>query len=198
MMCKRLLDLFGGLVGLLVLSPVFLIISLLIKADSPGSVFFRQTRVGKGGRLFSIHKFRTMISSQTVNAPLITVGRDPRITRVGQFLREHKLDELPQLIDVLFGTMSLVGPRPEVEKYVALYPAEIKELVLGVRPGLTDRASIEFKDETKLLAECDDPERAYVEQILPRKLAYYCEYVKHSNCWLDLQIIFLSLVALMK
>jgi lipopolysaccharide/colanic/teichoic acid biosynthesis glycosyltransferase len=195
-MCKRLLDVFGSALGLILLSPVFLLLALLIKSESAGPVFFRQVRVGRGGTIFRIHKFRTMVARQPGDAPLITVGGDLRITRVGRYLREYKLDELAQLIDVLTGDMSLVGPRPEVEKYVALYPAGIREVVLGIRPGLTDRASIEFKDEARLLALSHDPERTYVEEILPRKLDYYCAYAKHRSCWLDIQIMFQTLLAL--
>ena len=142
MIAKRIFDLACSLTGLVFLSPFFLIIAILIKQDSPGPVFFRQTRIGRGGEPFSIHKFRTMETATSAGDLQITVGADPRITRTGHWLRKYKLDELPQLIDVVQGSMSMVGPRPEVPAYVEHYPAEQKEIVLSVRPGITDNASI--------------------------------------------------------
>lgn len=180
----------------MVLLPVLLLIAILIRLDSRGPVFFRQERVGQFGRVFRIHKFRTMVVDAEARGMQITVGADPRVTRVGAALRRYKVDELPQLIDVLFGQMSLVGPRPEVPRYVACYPQDVKELVLSVRPGITDRASIEFKDENEILGRADDPHRAYVEKVLPIKLRYYVDYVNNRSLLGDVGIIFSTLRAI--
>ena len=180
-MAKRLFDWLFSSCGLLVLAPVFLGLAVWIKVDSPGSVFFRQERVGRRGKLFRIHKFRTMVTDAELRGLQITVGSDARVTRVGQWLRKYKLDELPQLLDVWLGHMSLVGPRPEVPRYVAFYPQGLKELVLSVRPGITDRASIEFKHENEILGRADDPHRAYVDEVLPIKLGYYADYVRNRS-----------------
>ncbi|SHL95296.1 sugar transferase [Rhizobacter sp. OV335] len=188
-MGKRVFDLVLSAAGLIVLSPFFLAIAAWIKLDSPGPVFFRQERVGRLGKGFLIHKFRTMRHAPHEHGSQITVGADARITRVGHVLRRHKLDELPQLIDVLAGTMSLVGPRPEVPRYVALYPAALREKVLSVRPGITDPASIEFRDESDLLARAADPERTYIEQVMPAKLRSAAEYVDRMSVRTDLQLI---------
>jgi len=188
-MAKRVFDLVLSAVGLVVLSPFLLAIAAWIKLDSPGPVFFRQERVGRLGHGFLIHKFRTMRHAPHEHGSQITVGADARITRVGHVLRRHKLDELPQLIDVLAGTMSLVGPRPEVPRYVALYPAAMREKVLSVRPGITDPASIEFRDESDLLARAADPERTYIEQVMPAKLRSAAEYVDRMSVRTDLQLI---------
>jgi lipopolysaccharide/colanic/teichoic acid biosynthesis glycosyltransferase len=188
-MAKRVFDLVLSAVGLVVLSPFLLAIAAWIKLDSPGPVFFRQERVGRLGQGFLIHKFRTMRHAPHEHGSQITVGADARITRVGHVLRRHKLDELPQLIDVLAGTMSLVGPRPEVPRYVALYPAALREKVLSVRPGITDPASIEFRDESDLLARAADPERTYIEQVMPAKLRSAAEYVDRMSVRTDLQLI---------
>lgn len=186
-MAKRLFDLLGATIALVLLAPVLLLTALAVKLDSPGPVFFRQERVGRHGRPFCIHKFRTMAAGAP--GPQLTVGADPRITRVGAVLRHYRLDELPQFIDVLFGHMSLVGPRPEVPRYVALYPEDIKRRVLAVRPGITDPASLEFVDEGTLLAQAADPEREYVEVILPRKLQRAADYAARATLWSDLGII---------
>jgi lipopolysaccharide/colanic/teichoic acid biosynthesis glycosyltransferase len=188
-MAKRTFDIFCSFLGLVVLAPVFVLVSLIIILDSPGPVFFRQQRVGRFGRTFRIHKFRTMIHGRGAQGPSITVGADPRVTRVGNFLRRYKIDELPQLIDVLVGSMSLVGPRPEVPEYVAHYSAEDRNVVLSVRPGITDRASLEFSDESRLLAAATDPGRFYVEEVLPVKISYYREYVKSRTLIGDIKII---------
>lgn len=192
-MAKRLFDLLLSTCGLLVLAPVLLGLSVWIKLDSPGSVFFRQERVGCRGRLFCIHKFRTMVTDADRRGPQITVGADARVTRAGRWLRKYKLDELPQLLDVWLGHMSLVGPRPEVPLYVACYPKELKELVLSVRPGITDRASIEFKDENEILGRAVDPHQAYVTEVLPIKLGYCADYVRNRSLLGDIAIIFLTL-----
>ena len=188
-MLKRLFDVLCSFAGLLLMSPLLLGIALWIKIDSPGPVFFRQQRVGRGGVLFRIHKFRSMFEGAALSGPQITVGADPRITRAGHFLRRNKLDELPQLLDVLVGTMSLVGPRPEVPRYVALYPAELRDKVLSVRPGITDPASVEYRGESDLLAGAADPERLYIEQIMPAKLHRAAQYVDRMSLMTDLRLI---------
>ena len=188
-MLKRLFDVLCSFAGLLLMSPLLLGIALWIKIDSPGPVFFRQQRVGRGGVLFRIHKFRSMFEGAALSGPQITVGADPRITRAGHFLRRNKLDELPQLLDVLVGTMSLVGPRPEVPRYVALYPAELRDKVLSVRPGITDPASVEYRGESDLLAGAADPERLYIEQIMPAKLHRAAQYVDRMSLMTDVRLI---------
>lgn len=195
MLIKRLFDLVASAAGLLLLAPVFLVIAIAIKRESPGPVFFRQERVGLGGRTFRIHKFRTMVVSGEGRGPLITVGADRRITSSGAFLRKYKLDELAQLIDVFVGEMSLVGPRPEVPKYVALYPEDVRAVVLSVRPGITDLASIEYRDENALLGNSKDPERTYVEEVMPAKLRYCVDYVRTRSFGLDLRIICRTVLA---
>ena len=188
-MAKRLFDLLLSSIGLLLLAPVLLLIAVLIKLDSPGPVMFRQERVGRFGRPFHIHKFRTMQHDPAGQGLLITVGADRRITRVGAVLRQTKLDELPQLLDVWRGAMSLVGPRPEVPRYVAHYPQALRDKVLSVRPGITDIASIEYRDEGAVLARAADPERAYIQEVLPHKLALAAQYVERSSVWLDAWLI---------
>lgn len=194
-MIKRLFDIAVALVGLMLLAPWFALIALTIKLDSTGPVFFRQTRVGRRGKPFNIFKFRTM-AIQTGETRQLTVGDDCRITRVGRFLRHYKLDELPQLINVLHGTMSLVGPRPEVPRYVAYYPSDIRAIVLSVTPGITDWASIFYREESTLLGQAIDPEKTYINVILPIKLSYYVRYVRQRSFWTDLQIICKTLVAI--
>ena len=195
-MVKRLFDVLASGLGLLLLAPCLLAIAIAIKLDSPGPVFFRQVRVGRHGVAFRIHKFRTMVhreaASETTTAPL-TVGADPRITRVGVLLRRTKLDELAQLIDVFIGRMSLVGPRPEVPHYVALYPKPLRDKVLSVRPGITDPASLAFRDESALLARATDPEREYVEVVLPAKLQLSARYVDEASFAGDWQLIVATL-----
>ena len=190
-MAKRVFDLAVAGLGLLLTSPLFLLIALAVKLDSPGPVFFRQERVGRGGRPFRIHKFRTMRDG--AGGAQITVGADARITRVGAVLRRTKLDELAQLIDVLEGTMSLVGPRPEVPRYVAMYPAALRDKVLSVRPGITDIASIEYRQESALLARAADPEREYVEVVMPAKLKLAAAYVEQASLATDIRLILRTL-----
>lgn len=197
-MFKRFFDWLASTCGLMALAPVLLVLAVLIKLDSPGPVFFRQERVGRDGRLFRIHKFRTMVTDAERRGLQITVGADARVTSVGQWLRKYKLDELPQLLDVWLGHMSLVGPRPEVPRYVACYPADVRDVVLSVRPGITDRASIEFKDENEILGRALDPHVAYVEEVLPIKLRYYQDYVANRSFWSDIGIIFNTLKALVR
>ena len=187
-MLKRAFDVASSAVGLVVLSPVFLVVAALIKAQDRGPVFFRQERVGRHGRPFRIHKFRTM---RVANAgALITSADDARITPVGAFLRRTKLDELPQLIDVLRGDMSVVGPRPEVPRYVAMWGDDARAEILSVRPGISDPAAIAFRNEQDVLAAADDPERHSVEVILPQKVAMYLDYVRTRSFVGDLRVIF--------
>jgi len=186
---KRLIDLLLAGLGLTVLAPVLLAAMLWVRLDSPGPVFFRQERVGQGGRPFRIHKLRTMFVDAAKRGPAITELDDPRITRAGRWLRHYRLDELPQLIDVMAGHMSLVGPRPELPRFVALYPPELRDRVLAVRPGITDPAALEFADEAELLAGSADPERTYIEVILPRKLRQQAEYVQRASWASDLLVI---------
>jgi lipopolysaccharide/colanic/teichoic acid biosynthesis glycosyltransferase len=190
---KRMFDLFFSSLGLLLLFPLFLVISVAICLDSPGPVFFRQVRVGRYGHPFRIFKFRTMYAGAETRGRKITVGDDPRVTQAGRFLRKEKLDELPQLFNVIKGEMSLVGPRPEVPWYVEFYPEEIRRQVLSVRPGMTDFASIKYKDESTVLAGAADPEGMYVNVLLPEKLKHYVRYVSERTLWLDFKIVLLTL-----
>ena len=185
-MSKRLFDIAASAIGLLVLAPLLLLTAVWIKLDSPGPALFRQTRVGRFGMPFTIHKFRTM---RVEPGLAITVGADPRITRAGHLLRQTKLDELPQLWDVLRGAMSLVGPRPELPRYVELYPADLRERVLSVRPGITDPASLAFSHEAELLAAAADPEREYREVILPAKLRLSADYAASASLATDSRLI---------
>lgn len=188
-MTKRAFDLAFAAAVLLLLSPLLLAVAAWIRLDSRGPVFFRQLRVGRHGEEFRILKFRTMHIDAPSKGPQITVGRDPRITRSGHLLRKYKIDEFPQFINVLVGDMSVVGPRPEVPRYVAMYPPATRELVLSVRPGITDLASIEYRDENDLLGRSADPERTYVEQVMPAKLAFCERYVRERSFAGDLGII---------
>jgi lipopolysaccharide/colanic/teichoic acid biosynthesis glycosyltransferase len=197
-MPKRVFDWLASSMGLLLLAPILLFIAVRIKLDSTGPVFFRQERVGLGGRTFRIHKFRTMVTDAEMKGLQITVGTDARVTRLGHRLRKYKLDELPQLIDVWLGNMSLVGPRPEVPLYVACYPADVRDLVLSLRPGITDRASVEFKDENEILGRAADPHKAYVNEVLPIKLRYYVEYVNTRSLLGDISLIFKTITALVR
>lgn len=194
-MSKRAFDLAASLLGLMLLAPLLASIALWIRLDSPGPVLFRQVRIGRYGVPFSIVKFRTMTVQRFAQAQL-TVGQDARITRAGHLLRHYKLDELPQLINVLQGSMSLVGPRPEVPRYVACYPPDVRRIVLSVAPGITDWASIHYKDENAILGHAVDPEQAYIDTILPVKLEYYVRYVKERSFWTDLRIILSTLTAI--
>jgi lipopolysaccharide/colanic/teichoic acid biosynthesis glycosyltransferase len=186
---KRLFDLLGAAAALALLWPLLLVIGVWIKLDSRGPVLFRQLRVGRHGVPFRIHKFRSMVDDAAQRGPPLTIGSDARITRAGGWLRRTRLDELPQLIDVLKGDMSLVGPRPEVPHYVALYPPALRERALSVRPGITDPASLLFLDEATLLARAADPEREYVDVILPRKLQCAADYARHAGLRSDLRVL---------
>lgn len=193
----RFCDIFFSLLGLIVLSPVFVIIALCIVSDSRGGVFYRQVRVGRDGKDFRLFKFRSMTSGADKKG-LITVGaKDSRVTRVGYFLRKYKLDELPQLLNVVRGEMSLVGPRPEVRKYVDMYTIEQRK-VLAVVPGITDYASIEYADENVILGQASDPDRAYVEQIMPDKIRYNMKYIDNRCLKEYFKIIFLTLMKIVK
>ena len=190
-MIKRLFDLVITVPLLILVMPFFLLIALLIKLGSKGPVFYLQTRVGLNSRDFKIFKFRTM-QMHADKAGLLTVGgRDPRVTPIGYFLRKYKLDELPQLLNVLFGSMSLVGPRPEVRKYVDLYNVE-QQKVLSVKPGITDYASIEYSEENELLAKSNDPERTYIDEIMPAKLLLNQKYIAEKSLTTDIKIIWLT------
>lgn len=186
---KRFFDIVASATGLIVLSPLFLVLAVWIKSDSKGPVFYRQTRVGKNNRDFRLFKFRSM-RPDSDRLGLITVGgRDPRVTRSGYYIRKYKLDEFPQLINVLKGDMSLVGPRPEVRKYVNMYTPE-QMRVLSVRPGITSLASIRYRNENEILAAAEDPDRCYIEQVMPDKLAIDLEYVDRADLWNDIRLIF--------
>jgi len=191
-MIKRIFDLVASFLGLILLSFLFLFIALWIKLDSKGPVFFRQQRVGLKGEIFKIHKFRTMKESSEDQGRL-TIGDDDRITQSGQFLREFKFDELPQLIDVFIGRMSLVGPRPEVQEFIDIYPVDVKNKILSIKPGITDMASIEMANENDILGKYKNPKQAYIDIILPIKQKHYLNYVDNHNMWLDIKIIFLTL-----
>lgn len=188
-MGKRLFDIFFSLIGLMILFIPFLIISIIISADSKGGVFYKQIRVGKDGVDFSLLKFRSMATDSDKLGLLTVGGRDNRITKIGYALRKYKIDELPQLINVLFGDMSLVGPRPEVRKYVELYNAKQKQ-VLFVKPGITDYASIEYRNENELLGNAENPEAVYINEIMPAKLKLNLKYIEEQGVTTDLKIIF--------
>ena len=186
---KRLFDILASGVGLICLSPLFAVLAVWIKCDSRGPVFYRQVRVGKGNRDFRLFKFRSM-RPDSDKLGLITVGgHDPRVTRSGYYIRKYKLDEFPQLINVFKGDMSLVGPRPEVREYVDMYTPE-QMRVLSVRPGITSLASIRYRNENEILAKADDPDRCYIEKIMPDKLAIDLEYVDKASLWNDIKLIF--------
>jgi lipopolysaccharide/colanic/teichoic acid biosynthesis glycosyltransferase len=192
---KRLFDVIASAIGLLLLLPLLVLIAGWIRLDSPGPALFRQTRVGRHGVPFTIHKFRTM---RVEPGAAITVGVDPRITRSGRLLRASKLDELPQLWDVLRGAMSFVGPRPELPRYVEIYPTDLREYVLAVRPGITDPASLAFSHEAELLAAAADPEREYREIILPAKLRLSADYAARANLTTDLRLILRTLARVLR
>lgn len=194
---KRVFDVMASGLGLLLLSPLFLIIAIWVKADSPGPVFYRQTRVGRGNRDFRLFKFRSMRVGSDKKGLITVGGRDPRVTRSGYYIRKYKLDELPQLINVFIGDMSLVGPRPEVRKYVDLYtPQQLH--VLDVRPGITDLASIRYRNENELLEQAADPEQYYREVVMQDKLRINSEYIADRSFFKDIKIIFLTFWAIVK
>ena len=192
---KRLFDIFAAALALVLLSPLLFLAALLIRLDSSGPIFFRQERIGKEFHPFWIYKFRTMSDGADKNGPLVTVGEDARITRVGRFLRKGKIDELPQLINILKGEMSVVGPRPEVRSYVELFRDDYQE-ILKVRPGLTDLASLKYHNEAEILGRSVNPREAYISLILPDKIALGKKYVHSSSLGFDLELIFKTLVKL--
>lgn len=195
-MLKRAFDILVSIAGLVVFSPLMLLIAIAIKLGSAGPVFYRATRVGRHGRLFKLYKFRTMVDGAAENGPKITAAGDSRVTAIGRILRRTKLDELPQLINVLRGEMSIVGPRPEDPRYVALYMPE-QRAVLAVRPGITSQASVTFRNEESLLTGADW-EKVYIERIMPAKLALDLEYMRRANLAQDVMIILRTLLALLR
>ncbi len=194
---KRVFDVAASLLILLVTSPFFLLLALAIKLDSRGPVFYRQVRVGRYNQDFRIFKFRTMVQNADKIGLSLTVGDDPRITRVGRFIRKCRLDEFSQLLNVLSGSMSLVGPRPEVRRYVDAYTPEYMATLL-VRPGITAPSSIAFKDEDKLLENSSDPEKTYIEEVLPPKMKLNLEYLEHISVWGDIKILFQTVAAVLR
>lgn len=196
-MIKRLFDITFSLFGLIVFSPALLLIAFLIKKADDGPVFYKGLRVGRYGKSFRIYKFRTMVVNAEKIGGSSTADDDPRITKIGKSLRKYKFDELPQLINVLKGEMSFVGPRPQVSWAVGLY-SEKEKLLLSVRPGITDYASIKFKNEAEILKGSDDPDGDYLEKIAPEKIRLGLEYVKKSSLWTDLKVIFATIEALLR
>ena len=193
----RFFDFVLSLVGLVILAPIFIVLAVWIKIDSMGPVFYKQIRVGQNGKDFGLFKFRSMVVDADKKGLITVGGRDPRITRSGYFIRKYKLDELPQLINVLVGDMSLVGPRPEVKKYVELYTDE-QQKVLSVKPGITDYASIEYMDENEILGKSTDPEKTYIEEIMPEKIKYNMKYIKNRSLIEYFKIIFLTVFKIIR
>ena len=196
-MMKRLFDIVASACGLILLSPLFFIVSVWIKLDSIGPVFYRQVRVGRYNKDFKIFKFRTMRIGADKGSLVTIGGRDPRVTRIGYYLRKFKIDELPQLINVFIGDMSLVGPRPEVRHYVNYWTSEQLH-VLDVRPGITDPASIKFRNENELMESAEDPESFYINVIMQEKLKLYLEYVHNASFWYDIKLIFKTIYTVVK
>lgn len=194
---KRIFDIVASFCGLFILSPILLVITILIKIDSKGPVFFKQQRVGKNKKKFEIYKFRTMVTDAEKIGKQITIGNDNRITNVGKFIRKCKLDELPQLINVFKGEMSLVGPRPEVPKYVELYD-EYQEQILLVNPGITDYASIKFRNENEILGRSTNPEKTYTEEIMQQKIDLNMKYIKNISLLEDIKLIIKTLLVIIK
>lgn len=194
---KRLFDIITSGFGLLFLCPILLIVAIWIKLDSKGSVFYRQVRVGMHNKDFHIFKFRSMRVGADKGSLVTIGGQDPRVTRSGYFIRKYKLDELPQLINVFVGDMSLVGPRPEVRHYVN-YWTEAQMHVLDVRPGITDPASIKFRNENELMEQAEDPEEYYINVIMQEKIKLYLEYVQNASFWYDIKLIFKTFVVIIK
>ena len=188
-MIKRIFDIFFSFFGLFILLPFFILIGLIIVIDSKGGIFYQQIRVGKNNKEFGLYKFRTMKPDSDKKGLLTVGGRDPRITSIGYYLRKYKLDELPQLINVFIGDMSLVGPRPEVRKYVDMYSKE-QQRVLLVKPGITDYASIEYFNENELLGKSDNPEQTYINEVMPAKLKINLKYIEEYSVLTDFKIIF--------
>ncbi|MBQ1981534.1 MAG: sugar transferase [Alistipes sp.] len=194
---KRLLDIVASGLGILFLSPFLILIAIWIKLDSPGPIFYRQVRVGRHNKDFKIFKFRSMRVGADKGSLVTIGGRDPRVTRSGYYIRKFKIDELPQLINVFLGDMSLVGPRPEVRHYVNYWTPEQMH-VLDVRPGITDPASIKFRNENELMEKAEDPEKYYIEVIMQEKIRLYLEYVHNASFWYDIKLIFLTFWTIVK
>jgi len=195
-MMKRLFDIISSLVGLIFISPIFPVVPILIKLDSKGPVFFKQWRIGKDGKQFKIYKFRTMVQEADEVGSLITAGNDQRITKIGKLLRRYEIDELPTLMNVLKGDMSIVGPRPEVPKYLHHYGRKYRE-ILSVRPGITDLGTLSFRDEARYL-NAQNYEDIYEKKLLPQKLDLYLEYVHHKSFMFDLRIILRTVALILK
>lgn len=193
----RFFDFILSFIGLIILAPVFVILAIWIKLDSKGGVFYKQIRIGQNGKEFGLFKFRSMMVNADKKGLITVGGRDPRITRSGYFIRKYKLDELPQLINVLIGEMSLVGPRPEVGKYVGLYNNEQRQ-ILSVKPGITDYASIEYMDENEILGKSSDPEKVYIEKIMPEKIQYNMKYIQNKSLLEYFKIIFLTILKIIR
>jgi len=196
-MLKRFFDIFFSIIGLIILLPFFIVISILIVLDSKGGVFYKQVRVGKDGVDFGLLKFRSMRTDADKQGLLTVGGRDNRITRIGYYIRKYKIDELPQLINVLVGDMSLVGPRPEVRKYTNMYNRE-QQKVLTVKPGITDYASIEYSSENELLAKSENPEQLYIQEIMPAKLNLNLKYIAEKSLLTDFKIIMNTIIKILK
>lgn len=194
---KRIFDVSLALIAILILLPLFIIIAVLITIDSSGGIFYKQSRVGKNKVDFKLYKFRTMYFQPFEKCQLTIGAHDPRITKLGYWLRKYKIDELPQLINILKGEMSFVGPRPEVQKYVRLYNSD-QQRVFSVKPGITDWASIEYCGESELLAKSKDPENFYIKEIIPSKISHSLQYIDHHDLWIDLKIIFLTLARVLR
>ncbi len=194
---KRIFDLFFAFLGIMLLLPIYLLITIFIKLDSKGEILYKQERIGKDGIPFYVLKFRTMVPDAFSKGALTVGSRDPRVTGVGFYLRKYKLDELPQLFNVLFGEMSFVGPRPEVKKYTDLYN-ENQRVVLSVKPGITDYASIKYRNENDLLAQSSDPEKLYIEEIMPEKLNLNLKYINDNNVFKDIKIIINTFYTIVK
>lgn len=197
-MTKRLFDLVASSIGLLVLAPVMAVIGLLVRKDSHGPALFRQERIGRDGKAFTLLKFRSMVAASGTAGPPITASSDARITSIGARLRSTKLDELPQLVNVLRGDMSIVGPRPEVAKFVDMWSDAERQIILSVRPGITDPMSVQLRREEEILAEHPDPERFYVEQLMPRKVESYVQYAQSWTLMGDLKIILTTLAEVLR
>lgn len=189
---KRSFDIVFSLIGLILLMPLFFVVAILIKLSSSGPIFYLQTRVGLNGNDFKLYKFRTMTVDADKKGLLTVGGRDPRVTSIGYYLRKFKIDELPQLLNVLFGSMSFVGPRPEVRKYVDMYTEEQKN-VLSIKPGITDYASLEYFNENDLLSRSENPEQVYIQEVMPAKLKLNLKYMREAGFFTDLKIIFRTL-----
>ncbi len=194
---KRLFDIFLSFIGLLLLSPILLLIAILVKLSSKGTVFFTQIRIGKNFKPFKLYKFRSMIISDPKAGLPITSADDPRITKIGKILRKTKLDEIPQLLNVLIGDMSFVGPRPEVEKYISLFKNEYR-IILSIKPGITDYAAIEFSNEEQILKKYSNPEEGYIKEILPKKIELYKKYLNDYSFKGDIKIIFATIYKILK